>query len=139
MRPPGTGPPDTRSGSGRPSSQPTESRHRQARASVASALSVTPRADRAALLAVSRERDLQLRLRLAAWREGYRAGWEHGWRAGYEAADCDQAASWAEVAKPKARSSGRDLERRRWAVRGEPRTRAEFGQPDPADHPGQGR
>jgi hypothetical protein len=93
-------------------------------------------ADRARLLALSRERDLQLRLRLASWREGWRLGDEAGYRRGYEQAAADLEAAWHAMASRVARGDPRshaELERERWKVHGEARTRETFGLPHPAD------
>jgi hypothetical protein len=95
-------------------------------------------------LALSAERDLQLALRLASWREGYRLGREDGWRAGYETARAELDAAWHAVAARVARGASdptyAELERRRWTVHGEPRTRETFGLPHPADRrPGRSR
>jgi hypothetical protein len=91
--------------------------------------------DRAALLALSHERDLHLARRHAWWREGYRLGAEDGYRQGYERACADMEAAWREAARPVARggASHAELERRRWTVFGEQRTRETFGLPHPAD------
>jgi hypothetical protein len=86
-------------------------------------------------LALSHERDLWMARLDAAWRQAYRAGFAQGRAAGRAEAEAEQAASWREVAGFFARNDG-ELERRRWAVRGEPRTRAEFSQPAPGDYPG---
>ena len=91
----------------------------------------------AELLEQSAERDHQLVLRLDAWREGYAAAAaqfaEHEAR-GYARA----------VADVKAAQHGlyshlrglREIEERRWTVRGQQRTRKTFGRPHPADYPG---
>jgi hypothetical protein len=80
--------------------------------------------DRARLLALSRE-----------WAEGYRLGYEHGYRDGWQASERDLAASYHAMAAPVARGgpSYAELERRRWTVHGEQRTRETFGLPHPAD------
>jgi hypothetical protein len=87
-------------------------------------------------VALSDERDLALRLRLAAWRNGYRLGREHGWKQGYEAACADQEAAWHEVAGRVARGANQptfaELERRRWGPGG----REHFADPRPGDYPG---
>jgi hypothetical protein len=67
-------------GAGRPITTPPPSRRE-----VTSRLqvgTVTER-QRAAWLRLSDERDLQLRLRLDAWRDGYQAGHQAGYDAGY--------------------------------------------------------
>lgn len=85
---------------------------------------------------IGAERDAQLRLRDAAWREGYRLGREHGWKRGFEAAARDLEAAWHETARRVARGDPRphaELERVRWTVHGEQRTRETFSLPHPAD------
>jgi hypothetical protein len=88
------------------------------------------------LLALSDERDLHQRRRLAAWLDGYRLGRAHGRAEGRAEAEAEMTASWYEVAHPIARGGPpRDeLERRRWGPGG----RARFGEPRPGDYPGQG-
>jgi hypothetical protein len=90
----------------------------------------------AALLALSRERDLweawaDTWARLA-YRWGRADGIEEGRR--LEAAERDRL--WHEMAQRVARGDPRsyaELERERWKVHGEPRTRETFGLPHPAD------
>lgn len=90
------------------------------------------------LLDRSGERDLYGARIDQAYREGWRAGQAEGYGMGRadEAAERDRA--WKEIARPAARGglSHAELERRRWAVRGEPRTRETFGQPHPDDYQG---
>ena len=83
-----------------------------------------------AILALSGERDLYLRRILAGERAAYARG--------YARAHSELAAAWHAVADPVSRSrpSYAELERRRWMLRGEPRTRATFGQPHHADYEG---
>ena len=83
------------------------------------------------MLALSGERDAQLELRHRAFREGYAMGRED------EAAERD--AGWNRIARPVARGgqAHAELERIRWTVRGEVRTREDFGRPHPDDYPGQ--
>ena len=73
-----------------------------------------------------------------AWRDGWLAGQQDGYRSGREdeAAERDQA--WDAIARPIARGgqAHADLERTRWTVRGEQRTRETVSQPHPDDHPG---
>jgi hypothetical protein len=88
------------------------------------------------LLAVSDERDIWLLRLRASWQAAYALGWQHGHAAGRREAEAEQAASWREVAVPIAR--GGEVQRRRWAVRAEARTRETFGQPAPGDYPGRG-
>lgn len=54
---------------------------------------------------------------------------------GMEGAERD--AAWNEIARPISRIDP-ELLRRRWSVRGELRTREEFGKPHPGDFPGRG-
>jgi hypothetical protein len=68
-------------------------------------------------------------------REMYQAGQRAGFQAGYRQADADEAARWAEVARPVARGiSHAELEQRRWGPGG----RAHFADPRPGDFPGRG-
>lgn len=92
----------------------------------------------AELLELSDERD-RWQSRLG---DEYRIGWKLGYAAAIdqgrrlEAAERDRA--WNRAAQSIARG-GRthaELERRRWALRGDPRTRETFGQPHPDDYPG---
>jgi hypothetical protein len=88
----------------------------------------------AELFGRSGERDLQLRLRLAAWREG--------WRACQDAmGDVYEAGFTAGIAAYKAAQHDAvrlvELDARRWELRGEPRTRSGFARPHPDDYPGQ--
>lgn len=92
----------------------------------------------AGLISLSDERDRYLERILRAELRGYLRGRADGFDAGYEQAERDMAAAWAEFARPMARSlvRGQGLQARRWALRGEPRTRATFGQPHPDDYRG---
>jgi hypothetical protein len=68
-------------------------------------------------------------------RQMYQAGQRAGFQAGYRQADADEAARWAEVARPVARGIGHaELEARRWGPGG----RAHFADPRPGDFPGRG-
>ena len=58
-------------------------------------------------------------------RQMYQAGQRAGFQAGYRQANADEAARWAEVARPVAR---------RWGSGG----RAHFADPRPGDFPGRG-
>jgi hypothetical protein len=93
---------------------------------------------RAELLELSDERDGWLRRVLAAERDGYERGHRDGWCEGYAAAETAMAARWAAFARPAARQlvRGIGLQRRRWQVRGQPRTRESFAEPHPDDFPG---
>jgi hypothetical protein len=96
---------------------------------------MTP-ADRARLLALSRERDVWLRRLRAAGKAAFWRGVEHGWKQGYEQAAADLEAAWHAMASRVARGDPRshaELERERWKVHGEARTRETYGQPHPAD------
>jgi hypothetical protein len=104
-------------------------------------------ARRAGWLALSAERDAQLTLRHGYWREGYRLGYAAGYAAGgyaagYEAGRRDEAderdRAWNAIAAPIARGGPAfaELERRRYMLYGEQRTRETFGEPHPADRPG---
>ncbi len=80
---------------------------------------------RRAVLALSDERDVQLGLRLGAWREGRRAGYEVGWRDGFVAA--------VDGYKAAQQKAVRDLDAylTRW---GGPR--GDFARPRPGDYTG---
>jgi hypothetical protein len=93
----------------------------------------------AATLELSDERDLELALRLAAWRDGWQAGnaaAEAAWSAGYAHA----------VAEIKGAQHGlvllvrglAETEARRWVLRGERRSRQTFALPHRDDFPGRG-
>jgi hypothetical protein len=88
----------------------------------------------AAALDRSDERARALRLRLAAWAEGFRIGRETGRREGRELAEREMAAAWTRAASPAASAgpSHAELELRRWGPGG----RARFGEPRPGDYPG---
>lgn len=89
-----------------------------------------PEAIEAAELA---EAETAYRHRLA--REMYQAGQRAGFQAGYRQAEADEAARWAEVARPVARGiSHAELEQRRWGPGG----RAHFADRRPGDFPGRG-
>ena len=70
-----------------------------------------------------------------AW---YDAGLRHGIELGRELEAAERDAEWIKIATPIARGGQpyADLERRRWTLRGEPRTRETFGLPHPDDFPG---
>lgn len=79
------------------------------------------------------EAETAYRHRLA--REMYQAGQRAGFQAGYLQAEADEAARWAEVARPVARGiSHAELEARRWGPGG----RARFADRRPGDFPGRG-
>ena len=68
-------------------------------------------------------------------REMYQAGQRAGFQAGYRQAEADEAARWAEIARPVARGiSHAELEQRRWGPGG----RARFADPRPGDFPRRG-
>ena len=68
-------------------------------------------------------------------REMFQAGQRAGFEVGYRQAEADQAARWAEVARPIAHGiSHAELEERRWGPGG----RAHFADPRPGDFPGRG-
>lgn len=95
------------------------------------------RADVRRVLAMSDSIDLQLRLRLAAWSEGWRSGHAAGYLDGRRDAH-RELADWHAIADPAATGgpSHAELERRRWRLRGEQRTCETFGEPHPGDYPG---
>ena len=79
------------------------------------------------------EAETACRHRLA--REMYQAGQRAGFQAGYRQADADEAARWAQIARPVARGiSHAELEERRWGPGG----RAHFADRRPGDFPGRG-
>lgn len=85
----------------------------------------------------SDERDGYLKRILAAWREGYLRGHGDGYAAGRADEAAERDAAWRELAGPVAHGEPfAETERRRWRLRGEPRTRATFGRPHPDDHQG---
>lgn len=87
----------------------------------------------AGLVSLSDYLDRLLRLRLAAWREGYAAAeLAH-------ADDYDRGFHDGRMAVKRAQHDAVDLcelEGRRWELRGEPRTRQTFGLPHPDDYQG---
>jgi hypothetical protein len=87
------------------------------------------------VLEQSTERDRQLALRLAAYRQGFRHGWDVGVDRGRRQAEREQAASWYAATHPIAIGgiSHAELERRRWGPGG----REHFADPRPGDYPGQ--
>lgn len=97
--------------------------------------------DQAAVLALSDERDRWLHARLGfaryAHQRGYTEGWEAGRRALLEDLATDQRYMLAKLRPVFERPDHAQLERRRWILRGEQRTRETFGQPHPDDYPGQ--
>jgi hypothetical protein len=94
------------------------------------------------LVSESDRRDLELQLRRQAWSEGWLAGHEIGYDAGRRDAAAEESAQRREAAGMVADATrGPDhaeLERRRWRLRGEQRTRQDFGQDHPDDYPGNG-
>jgi len=68
------------------------------------------------------------------------AAYERGWRDGYERRAAELERDWRDVAGPVAAGgpSFAELERRRWELRGEARTRETFGGAHAGDYPGQG-
>lgn len=62
--------------------------------------------------------------------------YERGWRDGYAQAVLEVKA--AEHGIVNVLSAAAELERRRWRLFGEQRTRATFGDPHPDDYPGKG-
>lgn len=74
------------------------------------------------------------------WRQLCRESWQDGYRvgesAGREAEAREREAAWARITRPIASGPAHaELERRRWTVHGEQRTRETFGQPHPLDRP----
>lgn len=89
----------------------------------------------ACLLAAMPDPGAEVELRRQLAREAYERGVADGWRQGYERAAADMADQWREPSKRIARGGTpyRELERRRWTVRGDQRDRETFGQPHPDD------
>jgi hypothetical protein len=88
------------------------------------------------LVALSDERDLSYRIRLAWWRWGYRLGFAAGIDRGRHQAEAELERTWYEAAHPLAAGgpSYGELERRRWGPGGRPR----FGDSRPGDFQGRG-
>ncbi|HEY7325288.1 MAG TPA: hypothetical protein VH520_10730 [Streptosporangiaceae bacterium] len=82
------------------------------------------------LLEYSDVLDGQLRLRLAAYREGF----EHGREAGYDQGYDDGIAERKRVQQDLVEALR--VHGRRWVLRGEPRARETFSQPHPDDYQG---
>jgi hypothetical protein len=76
-------------------------------------------------VAVSDLLDINLRLRQAAWRDGYAVGAEHGRATGRAEAEADMAASWREIAEPIAHPERFTAQRILAAIAGERRDAAE--------------
>jgi hypothetical protein len=93
------------------------------------------------LLALSDERDSWMRLLLSAGRDSYQRGLADGIALGRRLEGVERDAAWNAIARPVARGgpSYDELERKRWAVHGEPRTRETFGLPHPDDYKGRER
>jgi hypothetical protein len=96
----------------------------------------TPLLDQA-LVSVSDLLDGQLRLRLEAYREGYQRGHQAGYAAGRQDLADEFAEAWNDIARPVTRADPA-LQRRRWTLRGEQRTRETFGRPHRDDFTGRG-
>ena len=81
-----------------------------------------------------------MRRLLAAGRDSYRRGLADGIILGRRLEGAERDAAWNAIARPVARGglAYAELERKRWAVRGEPRTRETFGLPHPDDFTGRG-
>lgn len=86
------------------------------------------------LFSVSGERDRSLRRWLDAWRDGWEAGRAAGWADGYLQCASDVKAAEHGIADHLARAA--EIERGRWRLRGQARSRRTFGQPHPGDYPG---
>jgi hypothetical protein len=92
----------------------------------------------AAYLADSDRLDHALRVSLGWSRWHARISFELGVREGRRREAAERDAAWAAIARPVSRIQPGDVDRKRWALRGEARTRATFSQPHPSDYPGQG-
>ncbi len=73
-----------------------------------------------------------LRLRLAAYREGYETGRNAGYAQGYADGVLDRKHAQRDLLQ------GLQVHARRWGVRGEARSRETFGRPHPDDFTGRG-
>jgi hypothetical protein len=89
---------------------------------------------RAALLALVPDHASELGRLRQDCRDAARAAYQRGYKAGYERGARDGEAEWPAVVAPLAGLSHAELERRRWTVRGEQRTRETFGGPHPGDY-----
>src|SRR5205823_4471044 len=80
--------------------------------------------------------DLSLKLRLAAWRDGFAHGYERGVDDGRRQAEAEGERAWYQATHPIAIGGipHGELERRRWGPGG----RARAGDPRPGDYPGNG-
>ena len=89
----------------------------------------------AELLAALSDPLVEIELRHQLAHEAYERGRADGWRQGYESAEADMAGRWRAASQRIARGgiSYRELEARRWVLRGEQRDRETFGQPHPDD------
>lgn len=83
------------------------------------------------LLEHSDAMDAQLRLRLAAFREGYAAGHQAGYDRGYDDGIMERKRTQQDMLDQL------KVHARRWELRGEPRARETFALPHPGDYPGQ--
>lgn len=92
----------------------------------------------AELLATMPDPRAELELRRQLAREAYERGRADGWREGYERGARLLEAEWPSVVAPVTadRPDYAGLERLRWMLRGEQRTRETFGRPHPGDFPG---
>jgi len=81
---------------------------------------------------------VQIERLAAAAHAADRAGFARGHAVGYSARAAELELDWQAIARPAANGgpSWAELERKRWTLRGEPRTRATFGLPHPDDFPG---
>jgi hypothetical protein len=95
---------------------------------------VTARARLAALIGESDRRSSALGQRLAAWAEGYERGFDAGSEVGYGAAAHQEAQQRRETAGLVAEITG--IQRARWSLRGQHRTRQTFAAPHPDDYEG---
>jgi hypothetical protein len=89
---------------------------------------------RAALLALVPDHAAELGRLRQECRDAARVAYQRGYRAGYERGARVAEAEWPSVVAPLAGLSHAELERRRWTVRGEQRTRETFGSPHPGDY-----
>lgn len=90
-------------------------------------------AARAVLLALIPDHAADLSRARQDCREAARDAYRRGYTAGYERGARVIGAQWPRIAAAADGLSHAELERRRWTLRGEQRTRETFGDPHPAD------
>jgi len=89
----------------------------------------------AGLIDRSDERDLYMKRIRQARAEGWRAGWAEGYDKGRADEGAERDRAWNEIARPISRIDPAFMSRR-WAVRGQLRSRETFGRAHPGDFKG---